>query len=406
MGTEGDDDTDTQGVGLSSRRNPRFANDSLYFTGTDLGDRSTGVVRRKLSSQNSDDDEGEGEDDEDDGESLSSDGEEDEDDEYPGRYGQLALMDREETLVQSALRRIAKAQAKGKADVKLNRDELGALERMKAREREAERMQRMERKKRKEQRVAIPLSQLESVGRKKKSAHSSQQGTPPRRSSATDSPEGAERQVYPPMGYFPPPSASRSRPRSGTSSSQRPPSRSRDDVHSSPFNYEIVQRPPSAQRNGADPVSRPHSVRGMRPEDSWPPNSQSNSDPFVYQTAGPRAQPPSSVASSSRRYRQGPVESTYKTHRAAPSSVSSRGRRNSRLPSPDAETSAASETSEESTSDDLNHGAQIVQPARGREEIVVEVSPEPEPVPGPVKKKSSSPAKRKSTGSTGKRKKK
>jgi hypothetical protein len=145
--------------------------------------------------------------------------------------------------------RIRRAQERGRTDVKLSKEELAAYQRR------LQRLEDEERRQRREQRVAIPISQLDPGSRR-------------RQSSIVDSPQrqpspelGEERQLgYPPMGYFPPPS-SRPRPRSGTTSSSRPPSRAPADrdPSSSPFTYTYVHRadqPPV--RQASDPaIGRP-----------------------------------------------------------------------------------------------------------------------------------------------------
>ncbi|POR32074.1 Prenylated Rab acceptor 1 [Tolypocladium paradoxum] len=420
LDTDGGDDTDTPGVG-PSRRNTRFVSDSLQFTGIDLGDRASGTVRRRRYGDSDDDD--------DDG-STSSD-----DDDNDSAYGEgaapLAIRDREEALVQSALHRISRARAKGKADVKLSKEELAALERRRKRiQEEEERKKRgsgsgSDRKKKKEQRIAVPLSHLEPVSRKKRTAaqaHPPRQDSLPRHASAGGVLEGQQRQGYPPMGYFPPPSASRSRPRSGTASS-RPPSRARDERGSSPFQYEYVPHPSAANRHVSDSVARLRSSRGSpRDEASSSLGSRANLDPFMYQTEGPRAAYPAGAAAASRRHVSGPAEMAYNTHRGTQAPAVSRSHQGSRRQSYGDETSEdEGVTSEESTSDDRGNGAQIGEPAReparepvrepvrepsgrGRDVgIVVEVSPERRPEP--PKKKSSSPVKKKPVSGSRRKKK-
>ncbi|PNY29419.1 COPII vesicles protein Yip3 [Tolypocladium capitatum] len=388
LDTDGGDDTDTQGVGATSRRNRRFVSDSLQFTGVDLGDRASGTVRRRRYGDSDDD----GDDDDDDNGSASS------DDDDNGAYGEgtasLAIRDKEEALIQSALQRINRAQAKGKANVKLNKEELAALERRRERMQEEERKKRggSDRKK-KEQRIAVPLSHFEPVSRKKRTAgqpHPPRQGSTPRHASADGVLEGQQRQGYPPMGYFPPPSASRSRPRSGTTSS-RPPSRARDEGGSSPLQYEYVPPPSAANRRVSDSVARPLSSRGSpRDEASSSLGSRPNIDPFMYQTEGPRAAYPAGAAAASRRYVSGPAETTYNARPGAPAPAASRSYQGSRRQSYGDETSE----DESVTSDDRGNGAQIREPTkepvgepvreRAREPsgrdvgIVVEVEPEPE----------------------------
>ncbi len=393
-----DDESDGHGVGLSARRQTRFVSDSLQFTGTDLGDRSAGVVRRGHRYQDSDDN--------DSGETSDNSGSEDEDETEGSHSGssQQYLGAREDALVQSALKRISRAQAKGRTDVKLDKDELAALERRRKRmQEEAERAERERaarasgssgsdrKKKRKEQRVAVPLSQFEPISRKKRSgnSHPPRKDSLPSRSAVGDSPD---QQVYPPMGYFPPPSQSRAR---SSSHLQRPASRAREANGNSPpvsFNQHGSS---SSHRHASDSMARPRS-RGLPHEDAWDPNS--SLDPFQYQTAGPRVVYPASSKGS-----RSEVAYKQSSRGHGTSSPVTRSRHGSARPSlsrvPD-----SSETSEDSASDELGNGAQIREqqqqklPVRGRtsREIVVEVEPEPEPaLPPPSKKKSSSPTKRK-----------
>ncbi|KAJ6787162.1 hypothetical protein PWT90_09803 [Aphanocladium album] len=390
-----DDESDSHGVGLSARRQTRFVSDSLQFTGTDLGDRSGGIVRRGHRYQDSNNESSE--------EESSDSDDSDDDDETEGSgsgSSSQSLGAREDVLVQSALKRISRAQAQGRTDVKLNKDELAALERRRKRmQEEAERAEReraarasassgsdrKKKKKQKEQRVAIPLSQFEPVSRKKRtgSSHPTRKDSLPSRSTMGDSPD---QQVYPPMGYFPPPSGSRSR---SNSQLQRPGSRARDTNGSSPpvsFNQHASG---SSHRHASDSMARPSS-RGM-PEDASSPL-----DPFKYQTDGPRVVYPAASSSKTGRSEVSYRQSSSRSH--GTSSPMTRSRHGSTRPSlsrvPD-----SSETSDEDTaSDELGNGAQIQQQSssssRGRHrEIIVEV--EQPPPPAPAKKKSSSPTKRK-----------
>jgi PRA1 family protein 1 len=379
--TDDDEDTDTQGVGLS-RRGSRFVSDSLTFTGTDLGDHNGGLRRRQY--QESDSEEGDG---------SSTDLEEDED-----SLAMLDPRDREEILVQSAMARIERAQAKGRTDVNLTKGELEALEQRK--KRQAEEAEKKERRKRRE-RIAVPLTQLEPVSRKKKSGRSSELSS--RHPSASDLTQLQlqERQVMPPMGHFPPPAGSRTRPRSGTAASQRPVSH----LHEEYGAYDHVQRPSSAanNRHASDPTARPRSARGHIGDDANSPvmGGPNSLDPFQFQTEGPR----SSVAAASRRPMSGSAEVLYRTRpeAGAPSAArSSRSHRRSMYEESSDEEFIPSEDGS-SVSDDAGHGARIREVPRGRESIVVEESPEPEREQ--PKKKESSPVKRKPVPSRGKKKK-
>lgn len=326
------------------RRGTRFVSDSLKFTGTDLGDRRSGTSRRGYG-----------------GDTEDESSEEEDDDDYD-----LALLgpdEKEEALVQTAMMRIQKAQARGRSDVSLSKDELAALERRKQRQQEeaerAEKAERKERKKRKEhQRIAVPLTSLEPVSRKKKGSASAL--------GALES--SADPAGQPPMGYFPPPGGRR--PRSGTTLSSRPSSRMMDERGGSPFQYEYVQRPgSSAGRHVSDSVARPHSSRGRYHDESL--SSSRELDPFQFQTAGGRAPYPG-AAPASRRDLQ-----PLTRREAARSTRSSRAY----------DDSTDEDTDSQSTSDDLNAGARIVReaPRAARSEIIVEPEPEPEP---PKKSKS------------------
>lgn len=310
---------------------------------------------------------------------------EEDDDDYD-----LALLgpeEKEEALVQTAMMRIQKAQARGRSDVSLSKDELAALERRKQRMREeaekAERAEKKERKKRKEQqRVAIPLTSLEPVSRKSKKGAASALG-------ALESSADQDRSGQPPIGYFP--TGSRSRPRSGTSLSSRPPSRLMEERGGSPFQYEYLQRPGSSTgRHVSDPHSRPHSSRG-RYDDS--PTSR-EVDPFQFQTAGPRAPYSSGAAAASRRHVSGPAPDLQPLTRRE---AAGRRTRSSRA----YDETSDEESDSQSTSDDLNAGARIREPLRGtRSEIIVEPEPEPEPEPPKKSKSAESVPKRKPVASS------
>lgn len=230
-----DEDTDTTGVGLASDAfGHRFDSDPLRFTGVDLGDREGNTRSRKRYARQRDGEGGETSDDSD-HDSVGN-----------GGRVRLPLVDpEEEALADAAMARIRRAQERGRTDVKLNKEELAAYQRR------LQRLEDDERRQRREKRVAIPIAQLDPGLRRRQS---SIVDSPPRQ----PSPElGDERQAgYPPMGYFPPPS-SRSRPRSGTTSS-RPPSRAPADrdPSSSPFTYTYVHRPDQPPvRHASDPAT-------------------------------------------------------------------------------------------------------------------------------------------------------
>ncbi|KAF7542278.1 hypothetical protein G7Z17_g11723 [Cylindrodendrum hubeiense] len=376
LGTD-EDETDSQGVGVSSAMVTRFVSDSLRFTGIDLGDREGGEPRRGYY--------GGSEEDED--EYSSS----EEDDDYEEQLARLSPRDREEVLVQSAMARIERARAEGRSDVDLNKHELAALDqrrkRMEEEERKKKKKRSSERKKRKEQRIAVPLTHLEPVSRKKKGAPAPQQDSMSRHhSSSSNLGDTQDSEGYPRMGYFPPPTASRTRPRSGTASSQRQPSRVRNEREGG--SYEHPQGPGATTRHASDSASR------------------GALDPFQFQTEGSRA------AAAPRRPASGPTDRAYPTRRGAAAAASASGRSNghrSRRQSLNEDTSEEdSEGSDEdedndssfeegtSSSDNTRNGVRTRAASRGRAAIVVEEDAEPEPKPQPAKKsKNHSPVKRK-----------
>ncbi|KAL7819048.1 hypothetical protein V8C26DRAFT_34748 [Trichoderma gracile] len=152
-------------------------------------------------------------------------------DSYDEDYSDEGYVDeREEALVQKALYRIEKAQAKGRSDVRLSKEEIAALERRQKRMEAEERRNR----RRREQRVAIPLAQFGSMARLGSSSSrlASGSGSLSRQPSGSDAVE--EEEASPQMGYFPPHSSSR-RPKSGSSTSR--PSSIHEDSSKDPFQY-------------------------------------------------------------------------------------------------------------------------------------------------------------------------
>ncbi|KAH8199120.1 hypothetical protein TruAng_006706 [Truncatella angustata] len=391
------EDSDTQGADLARRGNRRLASDSLEFTGVDL---SRSERQRRAYAY----DEGNESTEDDSEESSDHDSDNDEDD---------ATRELDDALVQSALSRIRKAQSKGRQDVKLSKEELKALERRRKRlEEEAKAKRRQtsngsEKKRRKEQRVAVPLSHLDvpvpvpsKASKTKASASKSDDALPRHPSPATVNNQGRA----PPMGLFPPP-GSRTRPRSATSSSHR----QSPAQGSSPFEYSYV-RPPPNQRNASGSSSRSSSTRPpYPPEDSeWRPSSSSSRDtrdPFMYQTAGPRA-PYVSGAAAARRNLSGHSESGYGN---VPRRYAPAGARDG-----SSEETSDQEGSGESTSDDVGSGVHITRSRTITPDeaaiVVEEVSPSPERERPKSKRSSgrSSPVKRKPVSSSagGRRRKK
>lgn len=392
---DSEEDTDTQGVGLASTSgNTRFVSDPLRFTGINLGDAGTVRSRRSYphSRDEDEDDDYTSEDDDDDSENSDL----EDSDGAPDNQVQLALRDKEEALVEAALARIRRAQAKGKTDVKLSRGELGALERR--RERLNAENSRKKRKE-KEQRIAVPISQLEPTSRKRRSLVPEDASPNPPAPAASEG--NHENTTYPPMGYFPPPLTGRSRQRSGTTVSQRPPSRDPNMERSrgsSPFRYSYVNYPPSSSRQVSDSMARASRQGGLLPhEDEWAPGSrpgsrQSQADPFLYLTAGsrvssygtgpapPRRQRSRSSAGDMGSYMYGPGPGAF-PREATPTPASGGG---------SSRRGSAEGSSGETTSEDEEEHSPGGRPApvtretrskRGRRRndiVVMEDSPEPE----------------------------
>ncbi|EEY18933.1 predicted protein [Verticillium alfalfae VaMs.102] len=378
-----------RGVGLTSN-DRRLVSDPLHFTGVDLGDR-TGATRRSFPYQGSEDEEDD---------DITSSGDDDDYDEG----AQLVLREREEeALVQSALARIQRAQDRGKKEVKLNKEELAALERRRKRIQEEEARsassssssetsecvsQRSERK---------PLSTVTEVGKADSSYHLPLSIRP--RRFASPSVHSAQSALARPDVF---------------------PDALEDHRGSSPFNPAAYSQPPSSHRHVSDTVSsRPRSSRGALPaEDAWTPGlspasssssisrSRHSLDPHMFQSESSRAPYLTGAGATSRRHLAGPAEA----RRSSGPPAAARGGRSSRRPSPDETSEAASETSDPDTSDDLGNGVQIVDPPlrRGRQsEIVVEEEPaDPRREVSRGKKSSnSSPVKRKPVASGRKKKK-
>lgn len=319
----------------------------------------------------------------------------DDDDDSSGDDGELAGVDlealspeeRDEILLQSAYRQIQRAQERGSSDVHLTKDELAAMERRKKRMEEEEAARRAARRRSRSQRIAIPLSQLEPTSSRRQRAPSAADLT------ALD-PHGRGG-GYPPMGYFPPPSAPRTR--SSTNASQRPPSRATDGRGSSPFAYTYAQQQSASSSRYASDTNTPRSraSRTRHGEEGEASSGSSNSprrsvDPFQYQVSGPRAPRVSGAAAASgtRRHVSGPAELAHGGSRrvVAPPAAARRPA------TPAADTSEDSSDDSSSDDDDDDDAPAIATPPPARRTrggvIVVEEDKSKKP-PSPQKKPSS-----------------
>lgn len=314
------DDTDTQGVGLNFTKK-NFASDPLQSTGIDLASKSR--ARRSYVYDETED---------------SSEEDEDEDkDEEGGNTTQVALRDKEETLVQSALARIRRAQEKGKREVKLNQDELDALEKRRKRMQSAATMKPRkgsgssgsgsERRRRSDrQLVTVPIAQVEPSSRKGKSRRI--EDVPPHPPAAAAPPgmlvAGPEGLTYAPLGHYPPAAStshnSPTRPRSATSHGTSPPQFYQPPQSSRHFSDNT--RPTSSSSNGPRPPL-PHEEGWMpsRSRQSSVSSQQYSLDPFEYQTsAGHRPPIPQQYMQSfsNRSNVSGHPEVSYSSVRRSP----------------------------------------------------------------------------------------
>ncbi|SPJ72703.1 uncharacterized protein FTOL_02432 [Fusarium torulosum] len=314
------DGEDARGVGVSSGR--RFASDSLRFTGVDMGNKERGLVRKGDYQDSEDEDD----------DSDSS-----EDEEFEQYLADLAVHDREEALVQSAMYRIERAKAKGRTDVDLNDEEIAALERRRKRDEAAKKKKSGTKKRKDSSRVAVPLTQLDPSSRKKKTPSVSSQPRARQSSSTSNLTEDQDRSSRTATGYFPP-SATVGRPRSGTTSAQRPQSR---------------VRAPSTSRQPSD-----SSVVVRRGRNS----SQAPLDPFQFQMQG--AQAPSPAGS----WRQFPGAQRGVGSRKGSKMSADNGSSEESGDSDENSEEDREDSVETTSSDDVGSGAQIV---------VEESSPEP-----------------------------
>ena len=370
---DSDGDTDTQGVGLNFDKK-RFASDPLQFTGIDLTPASR--ARRPYNYDDSED----------------SSGDSESEIEVEGTNAlQVALRGKEEALVQSALARIRRAQEKGKREVKLNQDELDALEKRR------KRMQAVatatkeqkgsassggsgnERRRRSDRHlVTVPIG--EPTGRKRGKSMRREEA-PPHPPVAANPPgmlvAGPDGLTYAPLSYYPPQAGSNrnspTRPRSATSQQLRGPPPQLNYQQGSNRHFSEGTRPVSSSSNS--------SRRPLPDEEEWVPSRRSSSssqshgiDPFEYQVSSD-APPPipqkykQTVDQSSRRVASGPPEVIYSTVRRSPpmstpypaavrpSDISPK--RRSKQRDPYADELGDDSSSEEDESDDLGNGVQV-----------------------------------------------
>ena len=368
---DSDGDTDTQGVGLNFDKK-RFASDPLQFTGIDLTPASR--ARRPYNYDDSED----------------SSGDSESEIEVEGTNAlQVALRGKEEALVQSALARIRRAQEKGKREVKLNQDELDALEKRR------KRMQAVatatkeqkgsassggsgnERRRRSDRHlVTVPIG--EPTGRKRGKSMRREEA-PPHPPVAANPPgmlvAGPDGLTYAPLSYYPPQAGSNrnspTRPRSATSQQLRGPPPQLNYQQGSNRHFSEGTRPVSSSSNS--------SKRPLPDEEDWAPSRRSSGssqshgvDPFEFQVSSDTPPPipqqyRQSGEQSSRRNVSGPPEIIYSTVRRSPPmntpypaaarvSDADLWRRSMRREAADGASGSSSEGDE---SDDLGNGVQV-----------------------------------------------
>ena len=369
------DDTDTQGVGLAYVEK-RFVSDALKFTGIDLSAKQGGRKGYKFDDSGSDSDSSR---------SLSD------DDEYMSER-QIALRDKEEALVQSALARIRRAQERGKKQVKLDPEEVEALERRRKRMQSAATSKPRKGsassggsgsdRKRRSDRALVTVPIVSPEPRRQSDRH--RDHSPQRTSSGGPGMvvEGADGVLsYAPIGHYPPAArSSPTRPRSSTSLSQQPrhtpPPHLSDHPQARHYSEEI--HPTSS---GASPrLPLPHEEGWDRSSRRSSVSSQSYSrDPFDYQTSSgyPPALSAGYMQSSGRRNVSGPPQISYSSIRRSPpvgtTSSSSRmrynvaasssdpnlDRRRAEDEAPQSQDSRSSSEEDDDESDDVGNGVSV-----------------------------------------------
>jgi hypothetical protein len=362
------DDTDT---GVGNLTGKRYASDSLRFTGGDLAPQ--GRARKTYEYSESD----------------SNSEEDTSEDEGNESTAQVALRDKEEALVQSAMARIRRAQEKGKLDVKLQEDEWAALERRRQRlqaekkRKDSDRSSGSERRRKNERpMVTVPITQVVSDTSRRRQSLRNMDDSPPLPPSGPpgmrmEGPDGE--MMYAPMGYYPP-------------SSTNSPSRARSSSSLTGSHRGIPAQLmaggyPYATGRHLSEGSRPVSSAGARPplphEEAWRPDSRGSReeysgraiDPFEFQTSD------GEYGGGGRRYVSGPAEIMYSSLKRSPPMQAARP-----YPEREREPRRREETSEsEEESEDGGSGVRVV-PEREREKIVVVEEKKPKKSSGGRKK--------------------
>lgn len=373
------DSDDSEGIDTSFVQKRRFVSDPLQFTGVDLGANMR--PRRSYTVDNSDED------------SDSVDGNE--------SATQIAMREKEERLVQSALARIRRAQEKGKKDVKLHEDELKALERRRLRL-QAEEAKKKKKKnsgssssdkdrRRSDRMVTVPIASSEQPRRRSGRVD---EGSPLTRPLPAiegpgiryEAPDGST--SYASIGAYP--SSARSSPSRPRSSSSAQRSSRRETLPPMPQYQAYNPGRHVSEGSMIRPTSSSSLRRPLPDDEDWAPSSRRSSvssnlanmtDPFEYQTG--------SDTRPARRGVSGPADVIYSTiPRRPPGQYPGRGAYVNSASDPtlgrqrpaEAQDSDDEDTSSLSDSDDLGHGV-LVEPERERERR------SPAPTAAPVSRK-------------------
>lgn len=268
--------------------------------------------------------------------------------------------------------RIRKAQEKGKQDVRLSKKELAALERHR------KRMESGDRRRKKEERIAVPLAQFDmpatESSTRRRSRVASDDTLPQHPSPSTVT--SAQGRPGPPVGLFPPPNAARS-----SSSSSR---------------HLVAQRHPSdtSSRSSSGRVPYPPDDNDYRSTSSL--SSRQGPDPFMFQTAGPRASYSYTEPATVRRDLASSSGPAYATRSRQGTSVAAAVKRFSHVPSSE---DPSEEDGDATTSDEVDISAYTAR-NRSREDALMT---EPESTRTRSKRSESKPSssKRKPVGSSG-----
>ncbi|GAD96355.1 COPII vesicles protein Yip3, putative [Paecilomyces variotii No. 5] len=293
---------------------------------------------------------------------------------------QLAMMDKEERLVDKALERIRRAQLMGKKNVRLSQEELDALERRRMRTAESKETQRKKgassrpslTEKRKDKSNGKIKGKDKDKGKNEKpitkgKAEKTEKRKSMPASSATERPltDGWTRNKSVPSGYYSSPggrpsSSSSQRPRTPSSQSARAQQSGTSPRSQLPQRYASVSehRPTSSSRHQAFP-------RPLPDDPQWVPRSRasSNAVPYPYDPAGylPYGAIDPRYSYHVRRDMGGFPDGPYRATRRSPSDDSSTSESASppRAPTESSSEESSSSEDDDDESEDGRHGVKV-----------------------------------------------